>query len=134
MGVLESRLLDFENIILLSVNEGILPSGKSNNSFITYDLKRQYGLPLYTEKDAIYTYHFYRLIQRAKKVWLCYNTDDSGIKGGESSRFVLQLQVEKLANHKITIITVSQKFFDLEKEELITIRKKQKIYKCITKI
>src|SRR5690625_4275214 len=121
MGVLESRLLDFENIILLSVNEGILPSGKSNNSFITYDLKRQYGLPLYTEKDAIYTYHFYRLIQRAKKVWLCYNTDDAGIRGGEPSRFVLQLQVEKLANHKITVPNVSPQVSDSSKVGLQSI-------------
>lgn len=134
MGVLESRLLDFENIILLSVNEGILPSGKSNNSFITYDLKRQYGLPLYTEKDAIYTYHFYRLIQRAKKVWLCYNTDDSGIKGGEPSRFVLQLQVEKLANHKITIRTVSPKVSDSGKVALQTIPKNQKVIDRLTQI
>ena len=127
MGVLESRLLDFENVILLSVNEGVLPSGKSNNSFITYDLKRQYGLPLYTEKDAIYTYHFYRLLQRAKKVWLCYNTDDSGMKGGEPSRFVLQLQIDKLPNHRITTRTVSPKVSDTSKVELQSIAKNQKV-------
>lgn len=127
MGVLESRLLDFENVILLSVNEGVLPSGKSNNSFITYDLKRQYGLPLYTEKDAIYTYHFYRLLQRAKKVWLCYNTDDSGMKGGEPSRFILQLQIDKLPNHKLTTRTVSPKVSDTSKVELQSIGKNQKV-------
>lgn len=134
MGVLESRLLDFKNVILLSVNEGVLPSGKSNNSFITYDLKRQYGLPLYTEKDAIYTYHFYRLIQRAKKVWLCYNTDDSGMKGGEPSRFVLQLQVEKLATHKITTRTVSPKVSDSGKMALQTVEKNQNTLDCLNHI
>lgn len=134
MGVLESRLLDFENIILLSVNEGILPSGKSNNSFITYDLKREYGLPLYTEKDAIYTYHFYRLLQRTKKVWLCYNTDDSGMKGGEPSRFVLQLQIDSLPNHKVTTRTVSPKVSDIGKIELKTIPKNESVIQRLNQI
>lgn len=134
MGVLESRLLDFENIILLSVNEGILPSGKSNNSFITYDLKREYGLPLYTEKDAIYTYHFYRLLQRAKKVWLCYNTDDSGMKGGEPSRFILQLQIDSLPNHKVITRTVSPKVSDIGKVELKTIPKNDSVINRLSEI
>ena len=59
MGVLESRVLDFETVIITSVNEGKFPAGKSTNSFIPYDVKLQYGLPTYKEKDAIYTYHFY---------------------------------------------------------------------------
>jgi len=83
MGVLETRVLDFENIIITSVNEGILPSGKSNTSFITYDLKQQFGLPLYTEKDAIYTYHFYRLLHRAKNISLLYNSFTEGLNTGE---------------------------------------------------
>ena len=64
MGVLETRTLDFENIILLGVNEGVLPSGKSANSFIPNDLKRYHGMPLYGDKDAVYAYHFYRILQR----------------------------------------------------------------------
>ncbi|MGY8915628.1 MAG: PD-(D/E)XK nuclease family protein, partial [Flavobacteriales bacterium] len=68
MGMLESRNLDFETVIITSVNEGILPSGKSNNSFLPFDLKIAFGLPTYKEKDAVYTYHFYRLLQRAKHV------------------------------------------------------------------
>src|SRR5699024_24348 len=76
----------------------------------------------------------YHLIQRAKKVWLCYNTDDSGIKGGEPSRFVLQLQVEKLANHKITIRTVSPKVSDSGKVALQTIPKNQKVIDRLTQI
>ena len=66
MGMLESRVLDFETVIISSVNEGILPAGKSNNSFIPFDVKIENGLPTYKEKDAVYTYHFYRLLQRAK--------------------------------------------------------------------
>jgi len=99
MGVLETRVLDFKNIIMASVNEGVLPAGKSNSSFITYDLKRAFNLPLYTEKDAIYTYHFYRLLQRAEDIVLLYNNHSEGINTGEKSRFLLQLEIENLPNH-----------------------------------
>ncbi|RUA18290.1 MAG: PD-(D/E)XK nuclease family protein, partial [Flavobacteriia bacterium] len=81
----------FETVIITSVNEGILPSGKSNNSFIPFDVKRDYGLPTYKEKDAIYTYHFYRLIQRAKNVHIIYNTEPDVLEGGEKSRLITQL-------------------------------------------
>ncbi len=101
MGMLESRCLDFDTVIITSVNEGILPAGKSTNSFIPYDLKRAYNLPTYKEKDAIYTYHFYRLIQRAKKVYLIYNTEDEGVAGGEKSRFLLQLEIDNRPNHTL---------------------------------
>jgi hypothetical protein len=88
MGMLESRVLDFETVIISSVNEGILPSGKSNNSFIPFDVKLETGLPTYKEKDAIYTYHFYRLLQRAKNVYIIYNTEVDALNGGEKSRFI----------------------------------------------
>ncbi len=101
MGVLESRVLDFENIIIASVNEGTFPSGKSNASFITYDLKNQFGLPTYTEKDAIYTYHFYRLLHRAKNITLLYNNFSDGLNTGEKSRFISQLEIENIPNHTI---------------------------------
>lgn len=101
MGVLESRVLDFETVIITSVNEGTLPAGKSMNSFIPYDVKRELGLPTYKEKDAIYTYHFYHLLQRAKNIYLLYNTEADGIDGGEKSRFITQLLVEKQANHNV---------------------------------
>lgn len=91
MGMLESRNLDFETVILTSVNEGILPSGKSNNSFIPFDVKKDFGLPTYKEKDAVYTYHFYRLLQRAKNIYLLYNTEADVLEGGERSRFIAQL-------------------------------------------
>ncbi len=101
MGMLESRCLDFETVIITSVNEGILPAGKSANSFIPYDLKSAYKLPTYREKDAIYTYHFYRLIQRAKKVYVLYNTEDEGVGGGEKSRFLHQLEIDRRPAHTI---------------------------------
>ena len=96
MGMLESRNLDFETVIITSVNEGILPSGKSNNSFIPFDLKIYSGLPTYKEKDAVYTYHFYRLLQRAKNVYLLYSTEpDDGLGGGERSRLINQLLTDE---------------------------------------
>ena len=103
MGMLESRVLDFETVIISSVNEGILPSGKSNNSFIPFDVKLENNLPTYKEKDAVYTYHFYRLLQRAKNVYILYNTEADVLTGGEKSRFINQLELEGIhtINHKI---------------------------------
>lgn len=102
MGVLESRVLDFENVIITSVNEGKFPAGKSQNSFIPYDVKKELGLPTYKEKDAIYCYHFYHLLMRAKNIWLLYNTDNEGIDAGEKSRFITQLEIEKQQKHNLT--------------------------------
>ncbi|GAA4801413.1 PD-(D/E)XK nuclease family protein [Litoribaculum gwangyangense] len=103
MGMLESRVLDFENVIISSVNEGILPSGKSNNSFIPFDLKLENNLPTYKEKDAVYTYHFYHLLQRAKNIFILYNTEADVLTGGEKSRFITQLELEGIhhINHQI---------------------------------
>jgi len=102
MGVLESRVLDFENVIITSMNEGVFPAGKSTNSFIPYDVKRELGLPTYKEKDAIYCYHFYHLLLRAKNIYLLYNTESEGLDAGEKSRFITQLEIEKQPNHTIT--------------------------------
>jgi RecB family exonuclease len=102
MGVLESRVLDFETVIVTSMNEGKFPAGKSQNSFIPYDVKRELGLPTFKEKDAIYTYHFYHLLQRAKNIYLLYNTESEGLDAGEKSRFITQLEVEKQANHNLS--------------------------------
>jgi len=104
MGMLESRVLDFETVIITSVNEGILPSGKTDNSFIPFDIKVQNGLPTFKEKDAVYTYHFYRLLQRAKNVYILYNTEVDALKGGEKSRFITQLEIEGIHNIKHTVV------------------------------
>ncbi len=101
MGVLESRVLDFDTVIVTSMNEGKFPAGKSQNSFIPYDVKRELGLPTFKEKDAIYTYHFYHLLQRATNIFLLYNTESEGLDGGEKSRFITQLEVEKQPLHNI---------------------------------
>lgn len=99
MGVLESRCLDFENIIITSVNEGTLPSGQKGNSFIPYDLKIEANLPTFKEKDAIYAYHFYRLLQRCKTAHLIYNTQVDELNSGEKSRFLQQLELQPHPNH-----------------------------------
>ncbi|MDX1314368.1 MAG: PD-(D/E)XK nuclease family protein [Eudoraea sp.] len=91
MGMLEGRNLDFNTVIITSVNEGILPAGKTVNSFIPFDVKRELGLPTYKEKDAVYTYHFYRILQRAQHIILCYNTEPDVLEGGEKSRLIHQL-------------------------------------------
>jgi hypothetical protein len=105
MGMLESRVLDFETVIISSVNEGILPSGKTNNSFIPFDVKVENNLPTFKEKDAVYTYHFYRLLQRAKNVYILYNTEIDVLKGGEKSRFITQLEIENIHKIKHTIVS-----------------------------
>ena len=94
MGILETRTLDFKNIIMLSVNEGKLPKGKSVNSFIPYDLKKYYKLPTYAESDAVFSYHFYRLLQRANNISLIYNSETDDFGSGEKSRFITQLLAE----------------------------------------
>ena len=105
MGMLESRVLDFETVIIVSVNEGILPAGKTYNSFIPFDVKIENGMPTYKEKDAVYTYHFYRLLQRAQNAHIIYNTEPDVLSGGERSRFLIQLEHEGIhnLNHKIII-------------------------------
>jgi len=94
MGLLETRTLDFDNLIILSVNEGLLPSGKTSNSLIPIDIKRQFNLATYKDHDSIYAYHFYRLLQRAKNVYLLYNTETDDFGKGERSRFVNQIIFE----------------------------------------
>ncbi|HET8753092.1 MAG TPA: PD-(D/E)XK nuclease family protein, partial [Salinimicrobium sp.] len=109
MGMLESRVLDFKNVIITSVNEGVLPAGKSSNSFIPFDLKCAYKLPTYKEKDAVYTYHFYHLLQRSQQIHILYNTESDGLNGGEKSRFLLQLEMEKKPAHQISNFTVASR-------------------------
>ena len=117
MGMLESRVLDFDTVIIVSVNEGVLPAGKTNNSFIPFDVKIENGLPTYKEKDAIYTYHFYRLLQRAQNVHIIYNTEPDPLSGGELSRFIIQLEHEKIhkIQHKIVIPETPKLTLQLQK-------------------
>ncbi len=109
MGMLESRVLDFKRVILTSVNEGVLPSGKSHNSFIPFDLKVAFKLPTYFDKDSVYAYHFFRLMQRSEHISLIYNTEPSGLNAGEKSRFLLQLDALVSEHHTINYSTSSPK-------------------------
>ncbi|UUV21872.1 PD-(D/E)XK nuclease family protein [Paenimyroides aestuarii] len=132
MGVLESRVLDFENVIITSVNEGKFPAGKSMNSFIPHDVKVELGLPTFKEKDAIYTYHFYHLLLRAKNIYLLYNSDAEGLDAGEKSRFITQLTLDPHPKHSVKIHnyfakapeTVSEPLF-IEKSPLLQERLKE---------
>ena len=94
MGMLETRVLDFDTVILSSVNEGVLPSGQSNSSFIPFEVRITNELPTYQERDAIFSYHFFRLLYRAKNIHLIYNTEQDVFGSGEQSRFLLQLKNE----------------------------------------
>jgi hypothetical protein len=92
MGTLETRALDFENLIILSMNEGVFPQKRAINSFIPYNLRKGFGLPTYEHQDSIFTYHFYRLLNRAKRIFLLYDARTEGLQTGEVSRFFQQLR------------------------------------------
>ena len=109
MGVLETRALDFDRLIILSMNEGIFPLKKAANSFIPYNLRRGFGLPTYEHQDSVWAYHFYRLIYRASHVSLLYDTRSNGLQTGEVSRFVHQLHYhyEEPIQNKVVVYNVS---------------------------
>jgi ATP-dependent helicase/nuclease subunit B len=123
MGMLETRVLDFENIILASANEGVLPASSQQNSFIPFDVKIEFGLPTYREKDAIFSYHFFRLLQRAKNIFILYNTEHDVFGSGEKSRFVTQLEmmrtdiVQKIVSPKVVAQKVALK--EIAKNDLV---------------
>ncbi|HZK95388.1 MAG TPA: PD-(D/E)XK nuclease family protein [Prolixibacteraceae bacterium] len=94
MGILETRTLDFKNVILLSMNDGIMPKISSSGSFIPYNLRRVFGLPTIEEQNAMYAYYFYRLLQRAENVTFVYDSGAGGLFTGEKSRYLYQLQLE----------------------------------------
>lgn len=111
MGVLETRALDFDNLIILSMNEGIFPMKKAASSFIPYNLRKGFDLPTYEHQDSIFSYHFYRMINRAKRIYLLYDTRTEGLQSGEVSRFYNQIKHlyadsfdirEKLAIYKVS--------------------------------
>lgn len=94
MGVLETRNLDFHHLVLLSVNEGQLPKSGGDSSFIPYNLRKAFGMTTIEHKIAVYAYYFYRLLQRAERITLMYNTSSDGLNRGEWSRFMLQFLIE----------------------------------------
>jgi len=92
MGILESRLLDFKNLVFLSMNEGIIPRSHSFFSFIPVKLRHGFSMPVREDHDAIYAYYFYRLLQRAENIFILYNSRADGLKSGEKSRYLYQLE------------------------------------------
>ena len=104
MGVLETRNIDFDHVLLLSCNEGNMPRGVNDTSFIPYSIRKAYGLTTIDHKVAIYAYYFHRLLQRASDVTLVYNNATSDGQTGEMSRFMLQLMVE--SGHTIIFQTL----------------------------
>lgn len=134
MGLLETRLMDFKNVILLSTNEDILPASSHVNSFIPADIRYEYELPGIQERTAVFAYHFYRLIQRAKNIEIIYSTTKRKMSGGEKSRFIKQLQFElPRYNKEILMKEKLLNFEDLKLSEIeeITIKKDKN---CIEKL
>jgi hypothetical protein len=94
MGILETRTLDFKNLVILSVNEGVLPSVSTGSSFIPFSLREAFGLPSINHQESIYAYHFYRLLQRAENITFLYNSNSEGLRSGEMSRFLVQMKYD----------------------------------------
>lgn len=110
MGILETRALDFKNLIILSVNEGVLPSISSpSSSFIPFSLREAFKLPSVNHQESIYAYHFYRLLQRAENVTFIYNSNPEGLKSGEMSRFLIQMNYNSLLKPEFVDLNVEIK-------------------------
>ncbi len=112
MGMLETRTLDFNHVIVFSVNEGKLPKTSPVHSFIPYNLRKAFGLPAYEEQDAMYAYYFYRLLHRAEEVVLVYDSSGDGSNTGEMSRFIFQLQYDSGLNPEFCHLDFDFKSFD----------------------
>ena len=130
MGLLETRLLDFENIILLSVNEGKLPLGNTQNTYLPFDVRRNFGLNTFLENDSIYAYHFYRLLQNSKNIYLLYNALGSGVNTGEKSRFITQMEME--SPHKMEHIVIENTSEPILQEPIV-IEKTEKVLEKLNK-
>jgi hypothetical protein len=137
MGMLETQALDFENLVMLSVNEDFIPSGKSGSSFIPFEIRCRFSLPTYKERNAVFAYHFYRLLQRTKKAYLLYNTEPGDLGGGEKSRFITQLIYElpkynkkiRIKESILSVTLVNDKINDT-----ITISKNQSIQRKLNEL
>ena len=106
MGILETRTLDFRNLVILSMNDGVMPKTSAKASFIPYNLRRGFGLPSIEEMNAMYAYYFYRLLQRAENVTFVYHSGTDGLFVGEKSRYLYQLQMETSLEIKETSVSM----------------------------
>jgi len=118
MGILESRLLDFEHLVFVSANEGIMPTGKAPSSFIPFSLRQGFGLPTIKQRDAIYAYYFYRAIQRTSSVSILYTTQTNENAMGEMSRYVSQLMYDDSIKKKHQHILVNLHPQMVQKDEI----------------
>ncbi|MBR1539088.1 MAG: PD-(D/E)XK nuclease family protein, partial [Bacteroidales bacterium] len=126
MGPLETRALDFRNVIILSVGEGTFPSRSVSASFIPYNLRLGFGLPTYEQQDAMWAYYFYRGICRAERVWLLYDSRTEGLQSGEESRFIKQLRYlyrvpmkEKVATYSLAGTVADNPLCHIAKDEAV---------------
>jgi len=136
MGLLETRSLDFDNIYILSMNEGTVPRSGSNGSYIPYHLRKAFKMPTYEDDDASFAYYFYSLIQRAKNINLIYNTETSGLMSGEKSRFIMQIEKELTKYNKNIKLKsfIFQAGIDEVKNKDITISKTPQIIDFLSKM
>ena len=133
MGMLETRALDFKNLIVLSANEGILPKPGIPDSFIPFDIRSAFGLPLPRDKNTVLAYHFFRLLQFAENVDIIYDSSNSGMGVGEPSRFLKQIELELCGlNKNITLKKTSLTFGSSNNVKPIVIEKDEEILKVIT--
>ncbi|MDP2089303.1 MAG: PD-(D/E)XK nuclease family protein [Flavobacteriaceae bacterium] len=136
MGVLESRALDFKTLIITGINEGILPSGNKDISFIPFDIKKHFELPTFIERDLIFSYHFFRLLQRASTIYLIYNSETDSLGASEKSRFLTQLEILHPQMEQIIISPVVTnkpvKLFEVEKTPEIIAKIKEKFQNGIS--
>ena len=109
MGVLETRNLDFDHILVLSCNEGKLPKGVNDSSFIPFSLRKAYGLTTVENKVAIFAYYFHSMLQRAHDITLTYNNATEDGQSGEMSRFMLQMMVESQHSIRRKTLVAGQK-------------------------
>ena len=127
MGVLETRALDFENVIILSMNEGVFPADSRGDTFIPYNVRKGFGMSAYEQRDGIAEYYFYRLISRAKKVFLTYDTRTESMKVGDVSRFVYQLKYQYADNIRSFAEKNINYSIKLSEEESISVEKKGEV-------
>lgn len=135
MGFLESRTLDFKHLIILSANEGRLPTPRNLSSYIPYGLRKVFQLPTFEEQDAIYAYHFKRLLQRAEKVHFVYDNTTSGDSTGEKSRFILQQELlyENIDNISVQHMNYEGFFPPARQEKAVVIEKDEAVQQMLTR-
>jgi len=134
MGMLETQTLDFPYLFILSVNEGHLPPGKTHQSFIPFDVRREIGLPTYKDRDALAAYHFYRLLKNAQHTTLFYTTEVKGVEKSEKSRFIDQILIEYAEKNKNARINHQIIDFSFEPQDIkkISIKKSEKIIEMVS--